>query len=96
MGSFMTNRFAGGNTHHILKQDLITQAKQRCHELGGNAIVECKMAISRGKYCYCIKSITFDWEKHVELQPCSLQELLDQGGLMDPKVEICHICSLKL
>ena len=55
MGSFMTNRYAGGNTHMTLKQDLITQAKQRCHELGGNAIVECKMAISRGDYydrCY--------------------------------------------
>ena len=50
MGSFMTNRYAGGNTHMTLKQDLITQAKQRCHELGGNAIVECKMAISRGKF----------------------------------------------
>ena len=49
MGSFMTHRFAGGNTHMLMKQDLITQAKQRCHELGGNAIVECKMAISRGK-----------------------------------------------
>ena len=50
MGSFMTNRYAGGNTHMTLKQDLITQAKQRCHELGGNAIVECKMAISRGTF----------------------------------------------
>lgn len=52
MGSFMTNRYAGGNTHMTLKQDLITQAKQRCHELGGNAIVECKMAISRGKFLW--------------------------------------------
>ena len=67
MGSFMTNRFAGGNTHHILKQDLITQAKQRCHELGGNAIVECKMAISRGKYCTCIKVITFTLKNKVKV-----------------------------
>ena len=49
MGSFMTQRYAGGNTYLTLKQDLITQAKRRAHELGGNAIVECKMAISRGK-----------------------------------------------
>merc|ERR1712150_199141 len=42
-----TQRYAGGNTYLTLKQDLITQAKRRAHELGGNAIVECKMAISR-------------------------------------------------
>ena len=60
MGSFMTNRYAGGNTHMTLKQDLITQAKQRCHELGGNAIVECKMAISRGMSVWikrCIRKV---------------------------------------
>ena len=49
MGSFMTQRYAGGNTYLTLKQDLSTQAKRRAHELGGNAIGECKMAISRGK-----------------------------------------------
>ena len=48
MGAFMTHRYTGGNTYITLKQDLITQAKQRAHELGANAIVECKLAISRG------------------------------------------------
>ena len=44
----MTHRHTGGSTYVTLKQDLITQAKQRAHQLGANAIVECKLAISRG------------------------------------------------
>ena len=52
MGAFMTHRgyTTGGHTYITLKQDLITQAKQKAHELGGNAIVETKLAISRGLF----------------------------------------------
>ena len=50
MGAFMTHRYAGGSSPIILKNDLITQAKQKAHELGANAIVECKIALNRGLY----------------------------------------------
>ena len=52
MGAFVTQRavHSSGNSYISMKQDLISQAKHRAHAMGANAIVECKMAISRGDY----------------------------------------------
>ena len=45
----MTQRRYGGMAYIRLKEELITKAKEKARELGANAIVETKLAISRGK-----------------------------------------------
>ena len=50
MGAFMTQRHYGGTAHIRLKEELVSKAKEKARELGANAILETKLAISRGKH----------------------------------------------
>ena len=52
MGSYISHRAehqqSASKAYFSLKEDLITGAKQKAFELGGNAITDAKLAITRG------------------------------------------------
>ena len=50
MGSYISHRaeHTTSKAYYTLKEDLVTSAKQKAFALGGNAIIEAKLAITKG------------------------------------------------
>ena len=56
MGSYISHRaehqHGPNKAYFSLKEDLITSAKQKAFALGGNAITEAKLSITKGNKTY--------------------------------------------
>ena len=50
MENYLTHRAdSAGPTYFTVRENLISRAKQEAFDLGANAIIEAKLAITRGK-----------------------------------------------